>query len=335
MDGELQKYLSALTRKLKLDPRTNSEIVFELQCHLEEKIVELQEDGLTYEEARQRAVQDLGQPELIAEGMYSVHSKGSWRDIAVATLPHLLLASLFALHLSTRYLLIAGLVAAVTGVTFLAWRSGRPKWTYTWLGYSMMAPAVSWLMALVALGYATWMFLTTGALPFSLPVYLLIAVYVPFSLWVMGNMVLKVVRQDWLLASLTALPFPFLTSWILFPSWPGGPWAANSDQIRASDSDRALVFLALAVTTGVFLKLGHRMYKIALLTISTALLVVFTAVAVPVGLGLLSGILVILASVAFLLSPAVIQSRLERRERSRQLVDEDGEVVTHWFRNAG
>ena len=147
MDGELQKYLSSLTRKLKLDPRTNGEIVLELQCHLEEKIVELQEEGLTYEEARHRAVQDLGQPELIAKGMYSVHSKGSWRDIAVATLPHLLLASLFALHLSTRYLLIAGLVAAVTAVTLLAWRSGRPKWTYTWLGYSMMAPAVSWLMA--------------------------------------------------------------------------------------------------------------------------------------------------------------------------------------------
>ena len=335
MDGQLQSYLHGLTRKLKLDPRTNRDIVLELQGHLEEKIQELQEEGLSYSEALSRAVRDLGHPDLIARGMYSVHSRGSWRDIILAALPHLLLASLFALHLWNRYLLVAVLLVAVTLVAMRGWKSGRPKWTYTWLGYSMAAPALSWLMALAALGYGAWRYFTTGALPFSPPVYLLIIAYIPFSLWMMGNVVLKVVRQDWLLASLTALPFPFLTSWILFPNWPGGLLASSNPEVRAADADRALVFLALAVTTGVFLKLGHRVLKIALLTMSTAVLVVFTVVAIPLGLSFLSMMLITLASIAFLLSPAILQSRLERRERSDRALEGEGEVVTHWFRSGG
>jgi hypothetical protein len=335
VDGELQSYLQALTRKLKLDPNTNREIALELQGHLEEKTHDLEEEGLTRDEALSQAVRDMGHPDLVAKSMYSVHSVGSWRDIFLAALPHLLLASLFALHLWTRYFLVIVLIIAVTFIALRAWKSGRPKWTYTWLGYSMAAPALSWVMALGALGYGAWTYFTTGALPFSFPIYLLIIAYIPFSLWIMANVVLKVVRQDWLLASLTALPFPFLTTWILFLNWRGGLWSANSPHVRETDADRALVFLALAVTTGVFLKVGHRLVKIALLTVSTALLVAFTVVAIPIGLGILSMILIMLASVAFLLSPAFLRSRLERGERPYPPIEGEGEVVTHWFKNAG
>ena len=334
MNAELQGYLHALARKLKLDPNTNREIVLELQSHVEEEIQELEEDGLTHEEALSQSLRDLGHPDLIARGMYSVHSRGSWRDILLATLPHLLLASLFALHLWNRYLLVGVLLFGVTFVALRGWKAGRPNWTYTWLGYSMAAPALSWLMALMALGYGAWGYVTTGSLPFSFPIFLLILAYIPFSLWIMANVVLKVVRQDWLLASLTSLPFPFLTSWILFPNWQGGLWAGSAAEMRETDADRAMVFLALAVTTGVFLKVGHRLLKIGLLTLSTALLVVFTIVAIPLSIGLLSMILIILASVAFLLSPAILQSRLERKEHSYPSLQGGEEVVTHWFRSA-
>ena len=334
MEGELQTYLHALTRKLKLDPNTNRDIVLELHSHLEETIKGLQEEGLTYEEAITQALRDLGHPDLIARGMYSVHSIGSWKDIILATLPHLLLASLFALNLWNKYLLVTLVIIGVTFVALRGWRAGRPNWTYTWLGYSMAAPALSWLMALIALGYGTWSFFTTGSLPFSFPIYLLMIAYVPFSLWVMGNVVLRVVRQDWLLASLTALPFPFLTSWMLFPDWTGGILAANTARVQETDGDRALVFLALAVTTGVFLKVGHRLLKIALLTTSTAVLVVFTVVAIPLGVGFLAMILITMASVAFLLSPAILRSNLDRREGAYPLIEAEPEVVTHWFTNA-
>ena len=331
MDGELQGYLHALTRRLRLDANTNGEIVRELQGHLEDKVQELEEEGLTHREALSLAVRDLGQPDLIASGMYSVHSRGSWRDILLATLPHLLLASLFALHLWNRYLLVIVLIISITFVTLRGWKAGRPKWTYTWLGYSMAAPALSWLMALSALGYGAWKLFTTGALPFGIPMYLLIIAYIPFSLWIMGNVVLRVVRQDWLLASLTALPFPFLTSWILFPNWHGGLWPADTAEVRSTDGDRALVFLALAVTTAVFMKAGQRVVKIGLLTVSTTLLVIFTTVTLPITIGLLSILLIVLASVAFILSPAILQSRLDRNDQLHGSIEGGGEVVTHWF----
>ena len=335
MDKELGRYFSDLARKLRLDPATNREIELELQSHLDEKVRELQEEGLTYREALSQALRDMGKPDLIAQDMYSVHSKGSWRDILLATLPHLLLASLFALHLWTRYTLVAVLLAGAIFITLRGWKAGRSKWTYSWLGYCMAAPAISWLFALGAIGYGAWEYVTTGDLPLSVPTYILILAYIPFSLWIMGNVVLKVVRQDWLLASLTALPFPFLTTWILFLNWQGGLFAGETSRFQETDGDRALIFLALAVTTGVFLKVGRRLIKIGLLTLSTVLLVVVTVVAVPLAFNLLAVILIMLASVAFLLSPAVLQSRMDRKYDPYMPVGEGRGEVNHWFTNTG
>ncbi len=332
MDRELDSYLHGLTRRFKLDPGTSSEISLELQSHLEDKILELREEGLTYEEAVSQALRDMGHPDHIAKRMYSVHSPGSWRDILLATLPHLLLAFLFAFHLWTRYSLLVLLLIGITVVTLRSCTAGRPKWTYTWLGYSMAAPALSWMLALVALAYGAWRFVTTGSLPFSFPIYLLIIAYVPFSLWIMAKVARRVVRQDWLLASLTALPFPFLTSWMLFLNGQGELWGPHTAKTLETDSDRALVFLALAITTGVFLKIGHRIMKIGLLTVSTAIMVIFTVVAIPLSFGVLSGILITVASVAFLLSPAIWHSRLDHAEYSYPQIEGGGEeTVTHWF----
>ncbi len=334
MEAELQGYLRTITQKLKLDPVTNREVVYELQTHLEEKIKELEQEGLTYQEALSRAVQDLGHPDLIAKDMYSVHSRGTWWDILLATLPHLLLASLFALHLWTRYILVAVLLVGVIFVTLRGWKTGRPKWTYTWLGYSITGPALSWLFSLAALGYGAYSFFTTGDLPFSAPIFILLIAYVPFSLWIMGRVLMKVVKQDWLLASLTALPFPFLTSWMLFLNWQGGIFADHPPRFQESDGDRALVFLALAVTTAVFLKVGHRLLKIGLLTAATGVLIMFTMAAIPFTFGLLTITLIAIASMAFLLSPAILQSRSDKRIPSHIPLDNGEEGATHWYTNA-
>ena len=207
---DTSRYFQTLVRKLRLDPGGEPrnrlgtpKATSTTRCATSRR------RGLTYEEARERSLRDLGQPEAIARGMYSVHSKASWRDIIIATLPHLLLASLFALHLWTKYILLAVVLVGISFIALKAWRSGRPKWTYTWLGYSMAAPILSWMLALTAVGYGAWVFVTTGSLPFSFPIYILLVAYVPFSLWIMHRVIARVVRQDWLLASLTALPFPF------------------------------------------------------------------------------------------------------------------------------
>ena len=169
------------------------------------------------------------------------------------------------------------------------------------------------------------------ALPLSLPIYLLILAYIPFSMWITVSVTMRVVRKDWLIASLTALPFPLLTSWMLFLNWQGGLSASNTSKFRESDGDRALVFLALAITTAVFLKVGQRLLQIALLTLSTAVLVVYTVVAVPLSSSVLAMLLITIASVAFLLSPAMMDWRWTRRESYYPDFQRSGEVVTHWF----
>ena len=312
MPFEATNYLHALARRLHLDPAEKDEIIQELEAHLEDKAAELETQGIDHDAAVSRAVQEMGAPNVVARGMYEVHSPGVWRDVILATIPHFLLASLFALHLWSHYFLVSLLLIAIAFVTWRNWRAGSPsKWSYSWMGYSLAAPALSWLLSLVTIGYGAWTMLTTGQLPFNVVLFFLLIGYVPFSMWIMANVIFKMVKRDWLLASLTALPFPFLTSWILFLNWQGGLWSEHAERMQDSDTARAFIFVAMAVTTAVFLKVGPRLLRIGLLTVSTSILVIITAASLPVSLGALAVILMIVASLAFLLSPAMLESKME------------------------
>ena len=334
MAGEHSEYLDSLAQRLHLEPSEEQDILLELEGHLEDKAAELESQGMDRQTALQLAVQEMGAPEPVADGMYKVHSPVVWRDMALATVPHFLLAALFALHLWSHYFLVALLAIGIALVTWRNWRAGNPsKWSYSWMGYSLAAPILSWLLSLIALGYGGWTLVTTGSLPFNVILFVLLIGYVPFSFWIVFGVVRKVIRRDWLLASLTALPFPFLTSWVLFLNWQGGLWTDHGERFESSDTARAFIFLALAVTTAIFLRIGPRLIRIGLLTITTAILVVITVASLPVSLGVVAVLMMIVASVVFLLSPAVLESQRNHRH-SRQLAQASGgEVVTHWFCN--
>ena len=315
MPFEVTNYLHSLARKLHLDPAEKDDIIQELEAHLEDKAAELETQGVDRDTAMARAVAEMGAPNAVARGMYEVHSPGVWRDVLLSTIPHFLLAALFALHLWSHYFLVSLLLIAISFVTWRNWRAGSPsKWSYSWMGYSLAAPALSWLLSLITLGYGAWTLVTTGQLPFNVILFFLLIGYVPFSMWIMANVIFKMVKRDWLLASLTALPFPFLTSWVLFLNWQGGLWSEHAERMQDSDTARAFIFVAMAVTTAVFLKVGPRLLRIGLLTVSTSILVVITAASLPVSLNVLAVVLMIVASLAFLLSPAMLESKVERRQ---------------------
>ena len=328
MTFEVTNYLHALARRLHLDPAQKDEIIQELEAHLEDKAAELETQGVDHDTAVARAVQEMGAPNAVARGMYEVHSPGVWRDVLLSTIPHLLLATLFALHLWSHYFLVSVLLIAIAFVTWRNWRAGSPsKWSYSWLGYSLAAPALSWLLSLITLGYGAWTLITTGQLPFHVVLFFLLIGYIPFSMWIMANVILKMVKRDWLLASLTALPFPFLTSWILFLNWQGGLWSEHAERMQDSDTARAFIFVAMAVTTAVFLKLGPRLLRIGLLTVTTSILVIITAASLPVSLNAMAVVLMIVASLAFLLSPAMLESKMERRQLEAEAF---GEASDGW-----
>ena len=315
MPGAINNYLNFLARRLHLDPLREREILEELQTHIEDKAAELEADGVDRETALASAVEEMGAPRSLASRMYAVHSTtGLWRDVILAMLPHFLLAALFALHLWSHYFLVSVVLVGIAFVTWRNWRAGRPsQWSYSWMGYTLAAPAISWLLALITLGYGGWTLLTTGALPFNTVLFFLLVGYVPFSMWIVFNVVSKIVRRDWLLVSLTALPFPFLTSWVLFLNWSGGLWSDHAERLQQSDTARAFIFLALAVTTAVFLRVGPRLLRIGLLALITSILIVISALSLPVDLGFVAVGLMILASVAFLLSPAMLEAKVNRR----------------------
>ena len=317
MPGATNNYLNSLARLLHLDPHREREILDELQTHIEDKAAELEAQGLDRETALAAAIEEMGAPRSLASRMYAVHSTtGVWRDLILAMLPHFLLAALFALHLWSHYFLVSVVLVGMAFVTWRNWRAGRPsQWSYTWMGYTLAAPAISWLLSLITLGYGAWTLLTKGELPFNTVLFFLLIGYVPFSMWIVFNVVSKIAQRDWLLVSLTALPFPFLTSWVLFLNWSGGLWSDHAERMQQSDTARACIFLALAVTTAVFLKVGPRLLRIGLLALITSILIVITALSLPVDLGFVAVGLMILASVAFLLSPAVLEAKASRRNR--------------------
>ena len=334
MAAEFTDYLFALSRQLRLDAGQEQEIIQEVKGHLEDKAADLESQGMDREAALDLAVREMGTAKTVARNMYEVHSSGVWRDVLLATVPHFLLASLFALHLWSHYFLVGLLLIGVTLVTWKNWRAGNPsKWSYSWLGYTLAAPILSWLLAVITLGYGGWTLVTTGQLPFNVILFVLLIGYIPFSMWIVFNVVSTVIRRDWLLASLTALPFPFLTSWVLFLNWRGGLWSDHRERMQETDTDRALIFLALAVTTAVFLKIGPRLVKIGLLAMCTVVMVIVTAASLPVGFNVLAVSLMLLASLVFLLSPAMLESQIAHRRRRYPQGGPHGEVVTHWFAN--
>ena len=328
MPFEVKNYLHTVTRRLHLDPSKKDEILKELEGHLEDKAAELEIQGLDHKTAVAKAVEEMGAPNAVAQRLYEVHSPGAWRDVLLATIPHFLLAALFALHLWSHYFLVSLLLIAIAFVTWRNWRAGSPsKWSYSWMGYSLAAPALSWLLSLITIGYGAWTLLTTGQLPFNVVLFFLLIGYVPFSMWIMASVLFKMIKRDWLLASLTALPFPFLTSWILFLNWQGGLWSNHAERMQDSDTARAFIFVAMAITTAVFLKLGPRLLQIGLLTVATSILVVITAASLPVSLDALAVVLMIIASLAFLLCPAMLESTIERQKLEPGAVGESSESL--------
>ena len=106
-------------------------------------------------------------------------------------------------------------------------------------------------------------------------------------------------------------------------------WSVHAERIQQTDTARAFIFLALAVTTAVFLKMGPRPLRIGLLVLITSILIVITALSLPVDLGFVAVGLMILASLAFLLSPAVLEAKANRRNRLS--IASQSEEGAGWF----
>lgn len=277
MTEHLQPHLRELARHLNLEPRRAREILAEIQVHLEDRVRELVGHGYPLPEAVNRAVAELGHPRNLAHAFYAVHSRAGLKETLLAVLPHLLFAALFAFHLWVVSAWVVLVLIAATMVSVVAWKQGRPRWAYPWLGYCLVPPVVAWFLSLLNLSGGVWATLRGEERALPLWAYSAMFAYLWLGGWAVWQIWRRMNQQEWLYPSISLLPFPLLTSWLLFFYQHGGPWAYDAPLLLGVDGVTAFGFLALAVLTALFFRTGNRGMRVALMLFGTPVLLLVTA----------------------------------------------------------
>jgi hypothetical protein len=248
MASSVSHYLNKLKDCLKIDQTIRDSVVEELYTHLEDKTQELEENGLSTEEASKIAVQSLGCPELIAQEMYEAHAQGSWKEALFSASPHFLVALLFASYYWQNIVYLSIMLALIIGMAIYGWYRGKPIWFFPWLGYYLMPVVVA------------------GILLLSLPQgwgWIAALVYIPLALFVFIHIMRQTARRDWLYASLTLAPVLVTLTWLSSlgtgSKFLANDWMAN---LQTNAIWIAISFIALAGATIAFVRVKPRRYKI-------------------------------------------------------------------------
>ena len=294
MATELSHYLDDLRGNLKLDPTDEKEIITELEAHVEDKLQELKEAGLSNEEAVETCVGLLGSAKMLARQIYEAHSQGTWRQALLASTPHLFFALLFA----PRWLVGAAWLPVIFGsffaIVLYGWYHGKPTWLFPWLGYSLLPVVIAGLFLLyLPKGWA----------------WVTILLYVPLVLWLLCYITIKAIKKDWLYSALMLLPVPSIVGWFLAMEQGGIFTSFKLERLYDFGPWVGLCFLVLAITVAVFIRLRRRWLKI--LALVTSGLLTSTMVTLSSSrLGLFAFIGLVVLMLSFLLVPALLDRRI-------------------------
>ena len=169
-----------------------------------------------------------------------------------------------------------------------------------------MAPIVSWGLALSAVGYCAWRVLTQGSLPLTIPVYAVSFVYVAASIWVVVRMVSTAARRDWLIASMSIMPVPFLAFWFVFFYNQEAVLSSKGQMFYGVDTTAAIVFLILAATTALFFRVSRRMVRIVLLVVTVPSMAVLAWMSYQGGPGYMALFTLASMSAAVVVGPVLL-----------------------------
>lgn len=312
---DFESYLAALKERLGIAPAEAQEVIDELECHLLDKASDLESQGVSQDEAHALAVRHLGDPEEISRRMRLVYGYAAWRDILLAVAPHLMMASLFLANVCCNYFLIALFLGIVTCVSWMNWRHGNPsKWSYSWLGYAVSAPAVSLIITVHAVGYGAWTLVDQSDLLVFDPKVILLIGCAPFAMYYVLKVAHEMVKRDWLWVSFATLPLPIFGSWALFVHSYEIYRGVHIEMLGPRDYSYIGIFLALALTTVLYLKLGRRVYKATLLAMGAAALGIMTAINLPVGFQLPNVAMMFLAYAALFTIPGLWKAVINRQQ---------------------
>ncbi|MBN1366432.1 MAG: hypothetical protein JW967_00685 [Dehalococcoidales bacterium] len=294
----LSNYLNTVRNNLRLDSAAESEIISELSSHIEDKLAELKEKGLSEDEAVKTCLRVMGSAKLVASQLYEAHSQGSWKQTLLAVMPHLLFAIFFALSWwpGAIWLLLVA-VTLVFGVAIYGWWQNKPTWLFSWLSYSMLPVILA------------------GLAVFYLPPgwkWAAVIIYIPLALVIIYKMAVRAIKKDWLYSTLMLLPMPITVAWFLAVGYEG---KLGLEYLEYFGPSIGMSFLIIAISVGIFIRLRQRWLKIAMLLVCglfTLSLVLYYAQG---RLPLLAFIILTVVVLGLFVTPAVLEHRIKHSRR--------------------
>ncbi len=294
----LSHYLDSIRDNLRLDPSTEREVISELETHIEDRLQELKDNGLSEEEAASTCVGLLGSAKLVARQIYEAHSQGSWRQALLASAPHLLFGLLFALNWWQGIGWLLVMLALVLAAAIYGWWHGKPTWLFPWLGYSLLPVVGAGLLLLYLPKGWSW---------------LAILVYIPLALWFIFSIVVQTIKRDWLQSSLMLFPVPIIIGWFLAVGLEGKFPEFSAQRLQDLAPWIGLSFLALAASVVVFIRLRQRWLKVAILVVTGLLTLAMVAYHAEGSLNWLAFLILILVMLGLFLSPALVERKVRHR----------------------
>jgi hypothetical protein len=143
MTLELSHYLENIRHNSKLGHSDESEVISEIEAHIEDRLQELKESGLSEEEAINTCLGQMGSAGLVAHRIYEAYSQGSWKQVLLASTPHLLFGLMFVLNWWQHIGWLSLMLLLVLGTAIYGWWHGKPTWVFSWLGYCRPPPGLS------------------------------------------------------------------------------------------------------------------------------------------------------------------------------------------------
>jgi hypothetical protein len=281
---------------LRLDNIAEREVLHELRAHIEDKLEELKEKGLSEEEAAKACLKLMGSAKLVARQLYEAHSQGSWKQTLLAAIPHLLFALLFALSWWSGIGWLLVILTLIFGAAIYGWWQERPTWFFSWLGYSLLPVILA------------------GLAVFYLPPgwkWIAIIIYIPLAAFLIYHITVQTIKRDWLYSSLMLMPVPITAAWFLVV---GHDWKLGIDYLRYFGPSIGLSFLIMAISVAFFIRLRQRVLKMTMLLISAFLALTLVLYYAQGRLGLPAFIILLVLILGLFITPAILEHRIKRNQ---------------------
>jgi hypothetical protein len=263
----IDTYLSQIRSNLHLDPGTERRVIGELETYFEDKIEDLQTEGLTEAAATEEAISSFGTPRRVARLLYEAHSRGTWLEALLAAQPALLGAGLFATHLWSQPLILIPAFSLLLFVTLLGWAKGKPNWLYPWIGFSF-APVLAVVFLSRNFVYRSLFGIVVGSGVSSRHVALLLFLGLyGVAFWIVLAVVSRILKRDWLLVSYMLLPLPLLGIWITAIDGVGQVLFDIGLRVHLWDRNMVIALLLVGIAAVMFTRLRQRLSRVATLMV--------------------------------------------------------------------